>query len=66
MIPTTPGPGDIPTGPERPGPVRGPSTGELEGLKKTVQDLLVQAKTSRPACRGWKKASGPVDRRVHR
>ena len=44
MIPTIPGPGDIPTGPERPGPVRGPSTGELEGLKKTVQELLVQVK----------------------
>ncbi len=51
MIPTIPGPGDIPTGPERPGPVRGPPptvirtpTGELEGLKKTVQELLVQVK----------------------
>ncbi len=42
MIPTTPGPGDIPTGPERPGPV--PSTGELDGLEKTVQALLVQVK----------------------
>ncbi len=42
MIPTTPGPNDIPTGPERPGPP--PSTGELEGLKKTVQELLVQVK----------------------
>jgi hypothetical protein len=44
MIPAIPGPGDIPTGPERPGPVRGPSTGELEGLKKTVQELLGQVK----------------------
>ena len=44
MIPTTPEPGDIPTGPERPGPLGGPSTGELEGLKKTVQELLVQVK----------------------
>ncbi len=44
MIPTTPGPDDIPTGPERPGPVRGPSTAELEGLKKTVRELLVQVK----------------------
>ncbi len=42
MIPTTPGPDDIPTGPERPGPA--PSTGELEGLKKTVQTLLVLVK----------------------
>ncbi len=39
MILTTPRPDDIPTGPERPGPA--PSTGELEGLKKTVQELLV-------------------------
>ncbi len=44
MIPTIPGPGDIPTGPERPGPVRGPSTGEFEGLKKTVLGLLGQVK----------------------
>ena len=44
MIPTTPEPGDIPTGPGRSGPVGGPSTGELEGLKKTVQELLVQVK----------------------
>ncbi len=42
MIPTDPEPGDIPTGPERPGPV--PSTSEIEGLKKTVQKLLVQVK----------------------
>ena len=42
MIPTTPGPDDIPTGPERPGPVGGPSPGEFEGLKKTVQELLGQ------------------------
>ena len=41
MIPTTPEPGDIPTGPERPGRVGGPSIGDLEGLKKTVQELLV-------------------------
>ncbi len=44
MIPTTPGPDDIPTGPERPGPVQGPSTGEFEGLQKAVQELLVQIK----------------------
>ncbi len=42
MIPTTPGPDDIPTEPERPGPA--PSIGGLEGLKKTVQELLVQVK----------------------
>ncbi len=40
MIPTTPGPDDIPTGPERPGPA--PSIGEFEGLQKAVQELLVQ------------------------
>ncbi len=44
MIPTTPGTDDIPTGPERPGPIRGHSTGELESLKKTVQELLVQVR----------------------
>ncbi len=44
MIPTIPGPGDIPTGPERPGPVWGPPRGEPEGLEKTVQELLVQVK----------------------
>ncbi len=44
MIPTTPGPDDIPTGPERPGPVQGPSTGEFEGLQNAVQELLVQIK----------------------
>ena len=44
MIPTTPGPDDIPTGPERPGPTRGPPTGGLEALKETVQELLVQVR----------------------
>ena len=51
MIPTIPGPGDIPTGPERPVPVRGTTptvfrspTDELEALKKTVQELRVQFK----------------------
>ncbi len=58
MIPTTPEPSDIPTGPERPGPVRGPSTGELEGLKKTVQELLVQVKDLEARVTRLEMASG--------
>ncbi len=64
MIPTDPEPGDIPTGPERSGPV--PSSGEVEGLKKTVQELLVQANDLEARVSQLEEASGPVDQRVRR
>lgn len=45
MIPTPPGPGDIPVGPERPEPIRTVSpraaalSDELEDLKHRLRDL---------------------------